>query len=104
MSLAYQDAGIWDPVTDSYEAYPWEAASASNFGGGWSQTLQDIAKLTAGTVSQGILLQKNIQGQAYLEGQRIAEAQAAARMATGGIPPLFLLIGGAALLFFMAKD
>lgn len=101
MALAYQDEGIWDPVTDSYSAYPWE--SVSNYGGGWNQTLQDIAKIGASTWAQTTLWQKNMQGQAYLEGQRLAAQQAQARNLTGGIP-LLLLLGGAALVFMMAKD
>lgn len=103
MALPYQDPGVIDPYSGTYTAYPSWVDSGSDFGGGWSQTLQDMSKLFANTWAQSYLMQKTANGAAYLEGQRIAAQQAQARSLTGGFPLLWL-IGGAVLVYMLAKD
>lgn len=103
MAEWYQDPGVLDPMTGTYVAYPTYTNEGDSMFSGWSSTLQDVLKLGATTAAQGWLLQKNMKGAAYIEGQRIAQQQQQAKNLTGGIP-LLLLLGGAALVFMLAKD
>ena len=90
----FQDPGAWNA-----SAYP--VASGVDFGGGWSQTFQDIARTATSAYTQNMLMQTNQQGQRYLEGQRLAAIQSG----LGGVRPgTLLLIGGAVLLYVMLKD
>ena len=66
-----------------------------DFGAGWGDTLQGVAKLAANTYAQTTLMQQNQQGQRYIEGQRLAVMQS-----TLGIKPSTLLLIGAAVLAY----
>lgn len=102
MALSYQDEGLWNPETGGYSPYPSYSESVAggvDFGGGWSQTLQDLAKIGANTWAQTTLMQSNVQGQRYIEGQRIAALQAG----LGIRPQTLLLIGGAVVVYLLAK-
>ena len=103
MALDYQDQGLYDPVTGSYSPYPDYQNGSIDFGGGWSKTLQDIARTATSGYMQTMLMQKSIEGQAYIEGQRLTQSQLQAQSLTGGIPLLFL-IGGAVALYLLTKD
>lgn len=103
MALDYQDPGLYDPVTGSFSPYPDYQNGNIDFGGGWSQTFQDVLRAGANTWMQTTLMQKSIEGQAYIEGQRLTQSQIQAQSLTGGIPLLFL-IGGAVALYLLTKD
>lgn len=93
-------SGTYDPslgwVPDTPDMYA--SQNGIDFGG-WSQTLQDIARLGVNTWAQTTLMQQNQQGQRYIEGQRIAALQ------SGGLNlNTLLLIGAGVAVFMMMKD
>lgn len=98
------DEGIVDPnngLTYYPVTFEQEPSSWLNFGDGWGKTLQDIAKIGASTWAQTTLLQKNQDGVAFIEGQRLAALRA---QSVGGIPLIYLLIGGGLLAFVLMND
>jgi len=105
----YQDAGLYDPYSQTYSAYPssWDTSSGIDFGSGWSGFFQNIGGVAASTWAQKTLMQQNQEGQSYLEGQRllVANQQAAALAASkaGGTSQL-LLLAGLVGLFMLLKD
>lgn len=93
----YQDAGAWDANYGYNDA----KNIGVDFSTGWSQTLQDIAKTAASTYAKTTLMQQSIDGQRYIEGQRLALLNSNMGF---GLSPGLLLIIGAGLLIYMAAD
>lgn len=94
----YQDSptefgGTWEPPEASH--------AGVDFGTGWGDTFQNIAKLGAATWAQQTLMQQNQQGQRYMEGQRVVYANGQAVGINSGT---LLLLAGAAVVVMMMKD
>lgn len=109
------DSGLpstWRPDTTGANAYgnaPGTTGSSSSgsLDGFWG-FLGNLGTTYANVWAQTTLAQQNLEGQQYLEGQRLRQQYGMygglAPTQPLGIPPLFLLIGGALLFMSMAKD
>lgn len=96
----YQDSppefgGTWEAPDASY-------ASSVDFGAGWGDTFQNIAKLGAATWAQQTLVQQNQQGQRYIEGQRTVYANNG--QALGINSGTLLLLAAGVVVVMMMKD
>lgn len=104
--------GSWMPDTSGANSYSTGAlgqGAGADYSGFWG-FLGNLGNTYANVWAQTTLQQQALDGQLYVEGQRQKEREAYARQFginptdPQGIPPLFLLIGGALLFMMMAKD
>lgn len=102
----------WMPDTSGATSYGGEVKTmgGDSMDGFWG-FLGNLGKTYADVWAQTTLQQQNLEGQAYLEGQRMRQQQQQYAMMYGGvpgqpgpIPPLFLLLGAGLLFLMMVKD
>lgn len=81
-------------------------SSGADWGGGFSDFFSYLGKTGVDVWAQTTLMQQNLEGQKYLEGQRLEEAQRRNIMMSqqpGGIPPFFLLLGAGFLFYSLVS-
>lgn len=104
---SFDDAGnMYGPAGQSFDVYG-NQLSASNSSFNWAGLSSGVGdllgyagKTAVDTWRQKTLAEQSVNGQRYIEGQRMQAQLLQQQMQTGGIPPL-LIIGGLALLGFM---
>lgn len=104
------DPGIYDPYAGGYSEYPaWVSMNEKTNSGtspsvdfsGFGSLFGSVATTVAQTFRDKTLMQQNQQGQAYIEGQRLAAIRA---QSVGGFSTnTLLLIAGAVAVAVMLK-
>lgn len=98
----YDDGSMVGPQGQAFDAYGNVMSSGSGLGSLGSDLgdfLKYAGKVGVDTWAKTSMMQQAQSGQRYIEGQRYALQQ----QQLGGIPPVFLLIGGAVLFAMMLK-